>query len=118
MPDRAILFIDGNNWYHSLKDVGVADLMLLDYRLISRKLVGPREWVATRYYVGRVPQTEDAQIYSDQRRFLSRLQATDHRISTHLGRIERQPRKNPAAAELRAYLAGLQVRIEIGGFTI
>jgi len=56
MADRAILFIDGNNWYHALKDAGLSDLGRLDYAAVSRKLVGPRTWLATRYYIGRVSQ--------------------------------------------------------------
>ena len=41
MPDRAVVFIDGNNWYHSIKDAGIEDLGRLDYGKISRKLLGP-----------------------------------------------------------------------------
>ena len=52
MPDRAILFIDGNNWYHSLKNGGISQD--LSYKAVSKKLVGPREWVGTRYYVGQL----------------------------------------------------------------
>jgi hypothetical protein len=29
--DRALLFVDGNNWYHSLKEIGVRDRSRLDY---------------------------------------------------------------------------------------
>jgi hypothetical protein len=42
MSDRAILFIDGNNWYHSLKRNGVGAIGDLDYAKISQKLLGPR----------------------------------------------------------------------------
>lgn len=56
MADRAVLFIDGNNWYHSLSELGVGDLGRLDYAKISEKLVGPRTWIGTRYYIGRVQQ--------------------------------------------------------------
>ena len=42
MVDRAILFIDGNNRYHGIKKLGVADLGRLDYRKISTKLVRGR----------------------------------------------------------------------------
>jgi hypothetical protein len=112
MADRAVVFIDGNNWYHSIKDAGVEDLGRLDYRKISQKLLGPREWTATRYYIGQVPQTGDTSLYSAQRRFLALLQATDGRISTHLGRLEERPVDDPAASELLRYLATLQIRIE------
>lgn len=73
MTDRAILFIDGNNWYHSLKETRVPDLIHLDYEKISRKLVGPREWLGTRYYIGRVHQQGNPHLYAGQRRFLGKL---------------------------------------------
>jgi hypothetical protein len=56
MADRAVVFIDGNNWFHSLRHVGVQSRLLLDYRKIAEKLLGPREWVATKYYIGQVSQ--------------------------------------------------------------
>lgn len=74
MADRALVFIDGNNWYHYLKQVGVEDRFQLDYAKISKKLLGPREWVGTRYYIGRVDQRQGAILYADQRRFVASLQ--------------------------------------------
>jgi len=112
MPDRAVLFIDGNNWYHTLKDAGIQDLGRLDYSKISQKLVGPRDWIATRYYIGRVPQSGDQSLYAEQRRFLASLTSTDSRITTHLGRLESRPVKDPAARELKTYLANLRTRID------
>ena len=56
MPeDRAVFFIDGNNWYHGCRGIGLDDLGRLDYVRICQKLVGPRNWIASRYYIGRVP---------------------------------------------------------------
>ncbi len=112
MADRAVVFIDGNNWYHSMKDAGIGDLGRLDYGKISRKLLGPRDWIATRYYIGQVPQTGDTSLYAAQRRFLASLLATDRRISTYLGRLEERPVDDPVANELLHYLATLQVRID------
>lgn len=112
MADRAVVFIDGNNWYHSIKDLGLADLGRLNYGKISRKLLGPRDWIATRYYIGQVPQSGDTSLYAAQRRFLASLRATDARISTHLGRLEERPVDDPAASELLHYLATLRARID------
>ena len=39
MGDRAVVFIDGNNWFHSLKNLGVADRGRLNYGKISKKLM-------------------------------------------------------------------------------
>lgn len=111
-PDRAVLFIDGNDWYHALRKIGLDDLGRLDYAAVSRKLVGPRTWVATRYYVGQVLQQHGAKLYADQRRFLSSLQATDRRISYHLGRLETRPARNEAAEELLRYLQHVPKRID------
>lgn len=116
MADRAVLFIDGNNWYHSLSELGVADLGRLNYARISEKLVSPRDWVGTRYYIGQVQQKGNTRLYADQRRFLAHLKATDHRVSVHLGRLEERKVKNEAALELRQYLSRLPARIDVGVF--
>jgi uncharacterized LabA/DUF88 family protein len=113
LPDRAVLFVDGNNWYHALKDVGVKDLGRLDYRLISEKLVAPRTWIGTRCYIGRMDQSWSPKDYAAQRSFLARMEQDDPaRIRALLGRLERRTEHNEAASELLHYLAGLSVRID------
>ena len=114
MPDRAVLFVDGNNWYHSLHGLGLTRLSRLDYAVISKKLTGPRTWIATRYYIGEVHQRGNSRLYADQRRFLARLTSTDSRISVHLGRLETRVVRNEAALELRRYLGNPPMRIERG----
>lgn len=112
--ERAVLFVDGSNWYHSLREQGIREPGELHYGRISRKLVRDRDWLETRYYVGQVQQRGRARLYSEQRRFLTRLHGTDPRISVHLGRLEPRTAKSPAARELIAFLAGLSVRIDPG----
>ncbi|HEU4888210.1 MAG TPA: NYN domain-containing protein [Thermoanaerobaculia bacterium] len=112
MADRALVFIDGNNWYHALGNAGVEDRARLDYRKISEKLLGPREWVGTRYYIGQVNQKYNAALYAQQRSFLANLESTDPRLSVHLGRIEPRTTSNEAAKELREYLGGLTARLD------
>jgi|ERR1041385_2107163 uncharacterized LabA/DUF88 family protein len=112
MADRAVIFIDGNNWYHGLCNVGVESRAQLDYKRISQKLLGPRQWISTRYYIGQVNQKYNATLYAQQRSFLASLQAFDPRISVHLGRIEPRSTSNEAATELREYLATLPNRID------
>lgn len=113
MPNRAILFIDGSNWYHYVKNCGVVGAGELDYAKISIKLIGPsRQWIGTRYYVGRVNQGEAPTLYADQRRFLSKLCAPDPRITAHLGRLERRRVKSKLAQELKSFLGSLTVRID------
>jgi uncharacterized LabA/DUF88 family protein len=115
VADRAVVFIDGNNWYHSLCDVGV-DRARLNYQKISEKLLGPREWVATRYYICQLTQQYSASLYAQQRSFLSGLQATDPRISIHFGRLEPRASNNQAAKELREYLGNLKAKIDADVF--
>jgi uncharacterized LabA/DUF88 family protein len=111
-PERAVVFVDGNNWFHCLREAGVNDRFRLDYAKISTKIIGAREWTGTKYYIGRVKQTQDAQSYADQRRFIDRLEKTDRRITVHFGRIEPRIEENRAARELRQYIHGLSMKID------
>lgn len=110
--DRAVCFVDGSNFYHGCSDLGLKGLGRLDYAKISLKLAGPRQWMATRYYVGQVPGTGNLRLAEDQRRFLQGLRDSDARVSVHLGRIEPRPAKSEAALALSRYLAELRVRID------
>lgn len=112
MADRAIVFVDGNNWFHSLCDVGADDRGRLDYKKISEKLLGPRDWIETRYYIGQLNQKHNAGLYAQQRSFLARLTNTDPRISVHFGRIEPRVATNEAANELWDYLATAKPKID------
>jgi uncharacterized LabA/DUF88 family protein len=117
VADRAVVFIDGNNWFHGLCNVGVENRARLDYKKISEKLVGPREWVGTRYYIGQVNQKYNASLYAQQRSFLASLTKTDPRISVHFGRLEPRMVSNEAANELRNYLGSVKERIDSAIFT-
>ena len=75
-------------------------------------MLGPRQWVATRYYIGQISQQANPLLYAQQRSFLARLERTDPRISICLGRIEPKTVANEAALELREYLGGLTTRID------
>ena len=112
MPDRAVLFIDGNNWFHGLDRMGEAGQKRLDYAKLSQKLVAPRTWTGTRYYVGRVEQVGNKQLYADQRAFVAQLLATDKRISVYFGRIEQRPTENLLADRILTYLAGKTTGID------
>jgi hypothetical protein len=112
VTDRAVVFIDGNNWFHGLGQVGVENRGRLCYKKISEKLLGPREWIGTRYYIGQIDQRSNPSLYAKQRGFLAGLEATDSRISVHLGRIESRKSNNEAAKELRRYLGALTIKIE------
>jgi len=110
--DRAILFVDGNNWYHGLKAAGVRDQLRLDWTRIAQKLVSGRTWLETRYYIGEVKQQGNARLYADHRRFASGFLAADSRHSIHYGRLEQRNVPSEAAAELAEYLGGLRTKID------
>ncbi len=110
--ERAILFVDGNNWYHGLKEAGVKDQMGLDWVRIAKKLVGPRQWIGTRYYVGRVEQQGNARLYANQRLFHETFARANSSHTMHYGRLESQPVESEAARELLEYLGQLKVRLD------
>ncbi len=111
-PNRAALFVDGNNWYHAIREAKIDNRFRLDYAKISEKLSAPRKWIATRYYIGRVQQTQDPSSYADQRKFVDQLEKTDSRITVHFGRIEPRIKENAAAKELRRYIHALDKKID------
>lgn len=98
-PPRAVLFIDGNNWYHGLKAIGVGAVGRLSYPRIARKLIGARELLGIRYYIGQMSQAIDPEMFATQRRFLHALRASDPRVTTHLGRLESRPAQSSFGAE-------------------
>ena len=99
------MFVDGNNWYHGLKALGV-DADELDYPLVAGKLVEDRVLGEIRYYVGQV--TGNRQRVAVQKRVLARLQAQGVRVFP--GRIQRnwlRPEQNPMVAKLTSVLRDL-----------
>jgi uncharacterized LabA/DUF88 family protein len=111
MPDRAFLFIDGNNWYHACRTIRLRNLFTLDYVAISQKLVAPREWLGSRYYIGALKQEYKG--YREQRQFLAHLQNFDPRVTVHLGRIEERPQPNELSRELLEYVANSPLDAEV-----
>lgn len=92
---RAVLFIDGNNWYFALKEIGVRS-SALDYRRVARKLVQERELRQVRYYVGRVRQPLPQ--FRAQQSFLATVQ--EQGVSVFLGKSGPR-RENARANEAR-----------------
>ena len=102
-PARAVLFIDGNNWFHGLKKIGV-DAYDLDYRKVARELLKGRSLAEIRFYIGKV--TGDRDRIERQRAKVASLEAQGVRVTW--GRIQRNlipPQKNPALKRLRTILA-------------
>ncbi|MDA8015354.1 MAG: NYN domain-containing protein [Gammaproteobacteria bacterium] len=108
LPVRAVFFIDGSNWYHALKKIGVRSDRL-DYQKVARKLAEHREVRAIHYYVGALPRMPGQRNHPHtvrQREFLRELRAQG--VQVFLGRVVRNympPNKNPAVETLRHLLA-------------
>ena len=111
--ERAIIFIDGNNFYNSMKKINCYSHNL-NYEAFSRKLVQDRKWIATRYYIGQIPQDSKGlnkqqkykqnNLYKRQHQFLASL-SSFNRVQYFLGRVERHPARLPK--QLKNWLTNL-----------
>ena len=100
---QAFVFIDGSNFYHAARGIGIATGDL-DYRALADKLILDRRLAGIRYYVGKI--SGDVPRVVSQGKFLDRIRAQG--VEVVLGRIERRmldPDKNPLITELRALVA-------------
>ena len=100
---RSTVFVDGNNWYHGLRSLGL-DSVDLDYQRLAKKLLMGRRLQEIRYYVGKV--SGDLPRVRAQERSLAALRQQG--VVVELGRIERNlmpADRNPLAARLRQLLA-------------
>lgn len=99
---RAVLFIDGSNWYHGLKGIRV-NLIDLDHRKVAEKLLKDRRLAEIRYYVGQVSGNR-ARIRG-QEKLLKVLRQQGMNI--FLGRIEKReisPKDNPITSRLKSII--------------
>ncbi len=73
---RVMIFIDGSNLYHVLKQN--TDKQNLDYKKFSEKLCGDRELIRTYYYNIRQDSPDNPKLAESQDRFLNALYETDY----------------------------------------
>lgn len=73
---RVMIFIDGSNLYHVLKQN--TDKHDLDYKRFSEKLTGDRELIRTYYYNIRQESPDNPKLAENQDRFLNALYETDY----------------------------------------
>ena len=73
---RVMIFIDGSNLYHVLKQN--TDKQNLDYKRFSEKLCGDRELIRTYYYNIRQESPDNPKLAESQDRFLNALYETDY----------------------------------------
>lgn len=78
MPDRVFIIIDGNNFYHRLKELNLKNLLNFDYEKFTQFLVGKRNLVLKKYYIGAVREERNnpksRKLMANQRRLLGKLQ--------------------------------------------
>lgn len=99
--DRAIVFIDGSNWYHGLRRNGVRS-SLLDYRKVAGKLARGRPVRSVRYYVGKAVRGTRSAMGQD--RFLAALR--EQGVEVVLGKVQRNSMSS-GERETRERLLGL-----------
>ena len=84
MSERVMIFIDGSNLYHSLKNhFNRTDL---DIGRFSRKLLNRRQLVRIYYYNARVGQKQEPELYKQQQAFLAGIDAIPY-TELRLGRL-------------------------------
>ena len=85
--DRVMIFIDGSNLYHSLKDYyGRTDI---DIEKLSLNLCGERKLIRTLYYIATVPREKDLQEAEKQQKFIEKIRKLPY-IQVRLGRLEKR----------------------------
>lgn len=101
MDKKALVFIDGGNFYFKLKELvykldGKCSLIDFNFRKFAEWLVRENKLVEVRYYLGAIkrernnPKSE--QLYADQQRLIGKLQQQNIMIT--LGQIIRHPDKS------------------------
>ncbi len=76
--ERVFLIIDGNNFYHRLKEAELKGLLGFDYAKFAQFLVGKRVIVMRRYYIGAIREERDnpksKELMVGQQKLVGRLQ--------------------------------------------
>lgn len=52
--ERIFIIVDGNNFYHRLKELSLPNLLFLDYQKLTQFLFGRRFLISKNYYIGAI----------------------------------------------------------------
>lgn len=85
--DKVMIFIDGNNLYHSLKHV--AGRTNLDFREFSKRLVKERHLMRIYYYNAPLNREDDEEKYKMQQSFFDSLDSVPY-LTKKFGRLEKR----------------------------
>lgn len=97
---KAVVFIDGNNFYFRLKDLstqinGKYSLLEFNFLEFAKWLVGDSELIQTRYYIGALKRQRNNEksekMYADQQKLIAKLQQQN--IFVILGQLIQHPDK-------------------------
>jgi len=84
MPERVFIIIDGNNFYHRLRELNLKNLLNFDYEKFIKFLVGKRNLVLKKYYIGAVREEpnnpKSKKLMAGQQKLLNKLQKHDWEI--------------------------------------
>ena len=84
MENRVFVIIDGNNFYHRLKELKLKNLLGFDYEKFTQFLVGNRNLVLKKYYIGAIREEfnnpRSKELMAGQQKLLSKLQKENWQI--------------------------------------
>ncbi|MFA6006482.1 MAG: NYN domain-containing protein [Candidatus Paceibacterota bacterium] len=103
LKNRALIFIDGNNFYYKLKDItfgkiGLVSLLDFEYQKFAEHLIKNQVLVDMRYYIGAVKRQngqnreKSEKLYASQQKLLAKLQQQN--IAVVLGNLIQHPDKS------------------------
>src|SRR3972149_9420147 len=84
MTDRVMIYIDGSNVYHSLKDQ--FKRTNLNFERFCERLVDKRLLIRTYYYNAPVDPTKEPQRHEEQQKFFDRMRRIPY-MEVKLGRV-------------------------------
>lgn len=83
--ERIAILIDGSNFYHYTKGLGLAHLLEFDYKKFADFLARDREVTAATYYIGKMREKpgdlRSRKLMADQQKLVSRLQKFGWQVS-------------------------------------
>lgn len=113
---RSLVFIDGPNLYHKIKDLGLTPRYYSPVA-IARKLVQDRPLVQIRYYRANVGENAPRRV-RDAYQAMTNMLAADPAVAIVEGYLQRLPKQNPCAKELLQTLATLPDRLPQASYAV
>jgi uncharacterized LabA/DUF88 family protein len=82
--ERVFIIIDGNNFYHRLKELKLTNLLSFDYEKFAHFLFGRRILASKNYYIGAIREERNnpksKELMVDQQKLIGKLQKSDWTI--------------------------------------